>query len=468
MNRKYLWVHIITASIIGTLIAISLWGGMRLIIYAFEVTVSVNFFNHGYTRFVIPPIGYVQALTHLSPWGFTVTLQNIDLDRLTELVSSLPVNTALIGEIREQLQRALVYFVIYLILLAFLGGAMGSFLVQSKKRIKQVLAGGMIGLLIVFILLIATWFSFNIESFNRNPEFEGILEGAPWIFGLIEESLVMVDTLGERLSTIATNLYTLFERIENLEPLGSVDGDLKVLHVSDLHNNPAALEFIEQVINAFNVDMVIDTGDITDYGTPLEAELVSGISHFHVPYILVPGNHDSPHVIESLKEAENVTVLEKGVIKINGLTIAGIADPSAASTKIAVKGDQIYRQHARELLTAIKESGQVPHLLAVHHPKIAQLLKEKGIPLALIGHTHQPEIKIEEKYIKINAGTTGAAGIRGLEAGKEVPYSVVLLYFKQFEEELKPLAADLIKIFQFSSGFTIERVLLKEPASLRE
>ena len=57
----------------------------------------------------------------------------------------------------------------------------------------------------------------------------------------------------------------VFSRMDSLA--STEESVVRVLHVSDIHNNPVAFDFMEQIINNFNVDFVIDTGDITDYGT---------------------------------------------------------------------------------------------------------------------------------------------------------------------------------------------------------
>ena len=43
-------------------------------------------------------------------------------------------------------------------------------------------------------------------------------------------------SLGEQLQLLAESMGNLYKQVEMLEPLGSVEGELKVVHVSDLHN----------------------------------------------------------------------------------------------------------------------------------------------------------------------------------------------------------------------------------------
>ncbi|MCR3922446.1 MAG: metallophosphoesterase, partial [Firmicutes bacterium] len=258
------------------------------------------------------------------------------------------------------------------------------------------------------------------------------------------------------------------QQVERLEPLGTVEGELKVAHVSDLHNNPAGMDFVRQVVNTFNVQMVIDTGDITDFGTEVEVGLAQPIEEFGIPYIFIPGNHDSPDVITRMKTLANVTVLEEGQIEVLGLRIAGIADPSSQNSGMVVALEPILDEYADRLQGIIDAEKLPPHIVAAHHPRIASRFLS-SVPVILTGHLHQFSIREQGESVIINAGTTGAAGIRGLQTVREIPYSLVLLHFTHSEDgELYLKAADTIRVFQLQSGFSLERQLFGSAATSPE
>lgn len=81
------------------------------------------------------------------------------------------------------------------------------------------------------------------------------------------------------------------------------------------------------------------------------------------------------------------------------------------------------------------------------------------MPIILNGHVHKTYLNEENNSLIINAGTTGAAGIRGMQSKGDIPYSAVLLYFKKDEDIEKPqlFAVDIIKISNFKAGFQVER-----------
>ncbi len=453
MQRKdYFKIGI--AAVIGMTIFVSLFSSVLVPLSALELELSLGIFQRGYTQLTVPPFGMVRAQTHLPPLTYQVVLNNINLDTLSDVIPKF-AQEDFIEQLQNQIRSFLYYFFLRVLALGFLGGAAGVYL-SGIKKFKSVMLGGSIGIILMGIFILMTIFSYNTMAFS-NPEFEGALSAAPWMVGLVEESLIKVNTLGQQMEVMATSVYNVFEKIERIEPLGTVDGELKVLHVSDIHNNPVGIKFTNQVINTFNVDLVIDTGDITDFGTPLETELIADLADFDVPYVFVPGNHDSPEVISRMKEIDNVIVLEEGKINMLGLVIAGIADPSSRSLEMAVMDRWVIDDYAQRLETVVEE-GEPTDIVAVHHPRISEGLMGE-VPVILNGHTHSLYFRQEEGSVVFNAGTSGAAGIRGLQTRQEVPYSVVLLHYSRVEEGLRLVAADFIKVFQLHSGFSLERVL---------
>jgi Icc-related predicted phosphoesterase len=435
---------------------VSLLGNYTTTIDAFQLELELMIFDAGYTELSLPPLGLVRAKTHMPPLMLRVTLTNINLDQLQLLLEKVE-DQEFLDNLRENTRRQINIFLLRILVLAFIGGMAGPFLIGERER-KRLLTAGLIGMVILGILLTASYATYEPMAF-LNPEFEGILQAAPWMFGLLEETLLRVRSLGEQLGLIAANISVLFEQVEQLEPGGTVEGEIKVAHISDLHNNPAGMDFVRQVVNTFAVDMVIDTGDITDFGTEIEADLAAPIEDFGIPYIFVPGNHDSPEVIARMQEFTNVTVLEEGQVEVLGLRIAGIADPSSRDTGMVVAPDPVLNEYTERLQRVIDEGEELPHIVAVHHPRIAQTFLGR-IRVILTGHTHQLSITERGESVMINAGTTGASGIRGLQARGETPFSLVLLHFgRQADDELYLKAADIIQVFQLQSGFLLERRL---------
>lgn len=448
-------IKVVLVAVLMALLFVNFLGMMYFSIRAFEMEVSLQVFSKGQTKILIPPVGSISAPTHLAPVRLNLALRNIDPQLLQELIEEAPASVQLTEEFKNQLQKTALAFGVRLLFLGALGGLTGALLITGKQ-IKLALTGAVSGLAAVLLLLVMTICSYNFDRF-RNPEYQGVLKAAPWAVGMVEDAVMKVNLLGEQMQIVAQNLSNLYERIENLQPTHEDLGDLLILHVSDSHNNPAAQRLILQIVNSFPVDLIVDTGDISDYGTPLEGMLLKGLRDLQIPYVFIPGNHDSPVIMGEIEEYPHVQVLRAGIIDIQGVRILALADPASSGRSIApLKREDT--EEARDYLTFLWEESVVkPHLVAIHNLNIAEKLIGKS-PLILYGHSHQLRIGEEKGTMLINAGTTGGAGLRGLQVTKEIPYSMVLLHLKRNEEgELFLTATDTIKVYNLERGFALER-----------
>ncbi|MBI2874954.1 MAG: metallophosphoesterase, partial [Firmicutes bacterium] len=426
----------------------------------FQIGMSLTIFDQGFTKFTLPPFGSVRARTHLPPLQLTVSLQNVDLDLLRESFQDVPRKEA-VTALREEARAAVAKFLVRVLVLAGVGGGFGVLFFPRRGR-KIIALAALWGVLLMAVLAGAGLASFDEEAFRR-PEFQGILQAGPWMIGLVEEGLVKVQALASQLEIIGKNLEKLFTRIEELEPLGVVEGDVKVLHVSDFHNNAAGITFAAQVVKSFGVDLVIDTGDLTDLGTPIESDIVERIAEIGVPYLIAPGNHENPEVLDRLRALPNVSIMDRGIVFLDGLRIIGVPDPGSAEIGAVVPTQKELERLRAELEEEVRTMPVKPDVLAAHNPRLVEpLVGSTGIPLVLAGHLHRAEIREEPGGVFVNAGTTGGAGVRGLQVREEVPYTAVLLHFKlpvSSAERPRLVAADLIKVFHLRGRFNIERVI---------
>ena len=448
------WGVLLALAFAGVLITTGLFSATRFSISAFEFSVELIPFQRGETVIFIPPVGELSAATHRFPFLLKITLLNVDLDVLVAGLEKLAASDNL-AFFEEQLREKLGFFILRTTLLSFLCGAGAVFLLERQRRVRRVLLGGLMAALIFSVLISTTLLlPYNIDAFE-SPQYKGILGAAPRVVNLAEQTLAAIKTMGEQLEVMTANLHDLSVQLDQVNPVFHENG-IRVLHVSDIHNNPAAFDFIEKVAGSFKIDLIIDTGDLTDYGTEPETELASRAASLPVPYLFVPGNHDSSPVTGALNRA-GVSVLENGLIEIAGLRVAGIADPSSTGPQMGVVPESALREASEAVYRDFAGETVRPDLLAVHHPLMGELFIGK-IPLILSGHTHQASVKFEQGSVLVNAGTAGAAGVRGLSSPGDNPYSVAVLYFNQSGEDRPVLImVDLISVQQFQDSFTLHR-----------
>lgn len=454
MNYKNL-LKVFLCSIIGTLIFIQLFSNITVDLNGLQLFIDVSIAQKGTTSVILPPLGTLKAYTHFLPFNISIKVQNINFDFIKYILDKAHSKPELILFVKDKFVSSIYILTIKTIFIGVAGAVLFSLLLRLGK--KEILISSLISLIMVIILASTLFLTYDINAFNE-PEYLGTLKAAPWAIGILNNGLDQINELSQQLENISDNISLVFSKMDNLEPIDTDDSIVRVLHVSDIHNHPAAFNFIKQVSANFNVDFIIDTGDLTEFGTPLEELIVQDLSSINIKYIFVAGNHDSQDTLEFLKKQDNVIVLENKMININGINIMGFSDPTSLINNIESPDENKISELNKFIQETLDTSDISPDILAVHNPKATENLIGR-VPIILNGHVHKPSVKNLKNTAVINAGTTGAAGIRGIQSKVDVPHSAVLLYIKKSENNQPQLiAVDLIKISNIKNGFQVERV----------
>lgn len=448
-------IAILLIAVICALAFISLFSQMTVSTQGLEFEVRMQISNQGMTQVEIPPLGLIRANTHKTPVKILVRLENIDFNSVQKLLQEAPNQGQLLDELTSKVNSLIYVFAAKVMALAALGGAFGVLLVQ-RKNWHTLIQGVILALLVAAILLTGTYRTYNPSEF-RNPHYEGVLRAAPWMVSFAEEALGKIETLGQQLQMVTTNLNGLFQQIDQLQPIGDDGNDLRVLHVTDIHNNPAALDFMDRVTELFGVDLIIDTGDISDFGTPLESMLLARLGNTPVPYLFVPGNHDSPEIIAQMQSLPGVTVLD-GPMEILGLKVIGLPDPSSATSDVEPPTASEIPAYAAQIIQTLEDLGPID-IIALHNNHIAGRLAGHA-PVILYGHNHQQVLERIDGSVLVNSGSTGANGLQGLQSSKASHYSVSLLHFRPNDHgKLIIVAVDSLKVDSLVGGFSLDRRL---------
>ncbi|MEG6520413.1 metallophosphoesterase family protein [Desulfotomaculum sp. 1211_IL3151] len=453
INRHVL---IIAIAIFLSLLAVHIFGSHSFDFEGLEFNVRTTLAYQGTTQLEVPPLGLVRAYTHSTPLKMTVHLTGLDLEKIQSLVQNNVDQREISLRLENDLKKEARRYVGKLIALAGVAGLLGAFLLRSRK-ITEYLLGSLVAVGIVGLLLFATYKSFDVNRFS-NPEYEGALKAAPWMIGIAEEAITKIDTLSNKLQLVAENFYQLYEQVDNLQPLATDTNTTKILHVSDLHNNPAGIEVVRRMAELFQVDFIIDTGDISDFGTPLEGLLLERIKSLPVPYLFLAGNHDSPSIISKMKELKgNVMVLGKPV-EIKGFRIVGFHDPASRTNQIKSVAPEEEEQFVKQIKYSLAKQDKPVDIIAVHSPYVARPLAGLA-PVLLFGHNHQFNVEKVGHSVLINAGTSGASGLGALQEVEKRPYSVMLLNYYHDGKENRLIAVDSIQIDSVTSEFSMKRHL---------
>jgi hypothetical protein len=246
---------------------------------------------------------------------------------------------------------------------------------------------------------------------------------------------------------------------------------LRVMYVSDLHL-AANWPLVGQYATNYSVDLIIDTGDESEFGTreELTATYLDGIRAVTAttPMLWIAGNHDSPATVEIMRTVPGVTVLgtktatddgyevTAGVVQAYGLTIAGLSDPRVygASGAYGADAPSVVDPLERDAVVSAVGAGDtgggdtadgdtadgdattsaaadVPDpidVFAVHEPVAAKAVRSElpGVVRQTVsGHVHaqnaSDEIQGGGTDIDLVEGSTGAGGLDNIVRGTERP-----------------------------------------------
>ena len=398
----------------------------------------------GATTLALTPLGEVRARTHHAPVALIASLEEIQIEEIRKALDKSP-NAQLLSQDFERTAKAdLRDFVLRQIFFAALGGLAAPILLRNH-RMRYYIGGPLFGVLLIGATLGSALTTFDGKAFDA-PVYSGALKEAPWIIRFGTDAFTKIDALSSKLQIVAGNLNVLYGRISAVtDPVNQMpDADaIRVLHISDIHNNPAAFGFVRKVAEQFHADIIVDTGDLTDFGSPLEDVFGQQIAKLPYPYIYVAGNHDSLTTVAALANLKNVTVLNGQIAEIKGLRFLGLPNPASARAGVGSVDTtpQELQINAAQLLQDYHSAPDKPDIIAVHDPK--QGVSLWGIaPLILCGHLHTPSLTRQTapfptlpnpfSTIICNAGTTGAAGLRYFEGpDKTAPFTCAVLTFSR-------------------------------------
>jgi predicted MPP superfamily phosphohydrolase len=420
----------------GALIGLMLAAATPVDIGPFNATFSVQPSFTGDSEIVIPPLGVVHLDTHDGPVHLGVRLDGLDRTR-TEALFNDPSG---IQRASRTAVEDLVNGVDRLVLRATAVGVLGAMIAAAViyRRVRRVAQAGGVALAVLVGGFATAGLTFH-PSALKEPRYEGLLANAPTVIGDAQRIADRADAYARQLEKMVVNVGELYGTLSNLPVYEPGDGSIRVLHVSDLHLNPAVWPVIRSAVEQFRIDVVVDTGDINDWGTEAEASFVASIALLKVPYVYVRGNHDSDLTQRAVAAQPNAVVLDNSVQTVAGLTFAGIGDPRFTPDKNAnpfggtgegQRSVDAVEQTGRTLAGTIGESATPVDIALVHDPRSGQQLAG-ACPIVLAGHAHERKVSVLKggATTLMVQGSTGGAGLRGLEGETPEPLAMSVLYF---------------------------------------
>lgn len=442
---------VLGVSLVGTVAGVLLAGKLEADVGPFRAELAITPSVEGSTLVAIPPLGALSLDSHDGPAHLAIRIGSLDQARAEAIVSS-PNGFALasqdaVRDLSEDLVR---------LGLRTLGAAVLSSLVLATlvfRRVRRVAWAGGLSLVMTAGSLGIAVGTFRPNSIEE-PRYEGILVNAPAVVGDARRIASRYEEYTAQLQRLVENMTRLYAAVSSVPVYEPDPNTIKVLHISDLHLNPASWSVVSTVVKQFDIDLVIDTGDIVDWGSQPETTYVNSISTLGVPYVFIRGNHDSPTTAAAVAKNRNAVVLDNSVRTVAGLTIAGIGDPRFTPDKETSPPGAGATEEARQQVTAagdmlastIRGNDSPVDIALVHDPASAEPLAAT-CPLVLAGHQHKRAIRTlprpadaaddaPETTLMVE-GSTGGAGLRGLESEEPLPLEMSVLYFSESDRTMQ-------------------------------
>jgi predicted phosphodiesterase len=431
--------EVLLIGLVGGWLGVLVGGQMETTIGPLQARLSVVVAPTGDSVLSVPPLGHLSLDTHDGPFRLDAEVTQINESDARAIfndptqLSDLPktVSSDLSGAVRVLVVRSV---------LSAIAGALLLGLLVFRRRLRRTAIAAAVSLAVAVMggaTAAATW---NPKAINE-PTYDGLLASAPTMVGDARDIVTDFRKYERQLAKIVTNVSRLYDVTSTLPAFSPSSSTIRVLFVSDMHLNPASWGVIQSVTKQFDVNAVVDTGDISDHGLAAENAYLDPISTLKVPYVWVRGNHDSQVTQQGVAAQPNAVVLDGNVKIVAGLKFAGIGDPRFTPDKdtrdqaapVSVKqtglglGDVIRAQPA-----------DAPVDVAMMHDPEGGAEVDGLVPLVLDGHLHRrSQEQLPGGTLQFVQGSTGGSGLRALEGEKPTPVEASVLYFDRATHALQ-------------------------------
>lgn len=423
----------------GAWLGLLVVGNVRTPVGPVDTTMTLRPSLTGGTKINVAPLGDLRLDSHHAPVRLDVDVDRLDPARAGALVEDpglfSGLGDAVSADIRDGTRE-----LAFRSCVAVVTGATALGLVVFRRPRRALAAGGLALALLASSAAsaAATW---NPDSVLE-PRYSGLLTSAPSLVGDARSIVTDFDVYQKELARLVTNVTRLYDATSTLPAYRPDPDTLRVLHVSDIHLNPAAWHIIRSLVRQYRIDVIVDSGDTMDHGSAAENGFLDPASGLGAPYVWVRGNHDSRTTQAYLSRMRNVHVLDEGrAVTVAGLRLAGMGDPQFTPDRsVAAAGDPAERMAGIRLASALRdqERAGTPVDIAVAHNPVAAAEVDGTVPLVLAGHVHHRRTEVLELGTRLRVeGSTGGGGLRAVQNERPEEVRASVLYLDRSERRLQ-------------------------------
>ncbi len=447
--RSHPWtraVGLVAVVLLGAWLGLLVVGNVRVPVGPMNTTMTLRPSLNGGTKINVSPLGALRLDSHVAPVRLDVNVDQLDPARAEALVDHPERLSGLQDEVAHDVGHGTLDLAVRSCA-AVVTGATALGLVVYRRPRPALGAGGLALTLLLASggTAYATW---NPDSVLE-PKFSGLLSSAPSLVGNARSIVTEFDVYQQELARLVTNVTKLYDVTSTLPAYQPDPTTIRVLHVSDIHLNPASWKIIASLVEQYKVNVIVDSGDTMDHGTAAENGFLDPVEDLGAPYVWVRGNHDSRGTQEYLRHLKNAHVLDDGRARtVAGLRFAGIGDPQYTPDRSKADGAEASQELAgARLASALRDqtAAGTPVDVAVAHEPSAAREVDGAVPLVLSGHLHHEDMEVMKYGTRLRIeGSTGGSGLRAVEGEHPDPIQASVLYFDRDTRRLQ--AWDQIKL----------------------
>ncbi|MEV0090696.1 metallophosphoesterase [Streptomyces sp. NPDC050738] len=425
--------------VLGAWIGLLVVGNVRTPVGPMDTTMTLRPSLTGGTKINVSPLGALELDSHTAPIRLDVDVDRLDPVRSEVLVQHPELFSGLQSEIASDVEHGTLDLALRSCAAVVIGATTLGLAVYRRPR--PALAAGALALALLTASGVSAYATWNPKSVLE-PKFSGLLASAPQVIGNARSIVTEFDVYQQELARLVTNVTRLYDATSTLPAYRPDPATIRVLHVSDIHLNPAAWQIIASLVDQYDIDVIIDSGDTMDHGSAAENRFLDPIPTLGAPYVWVRGNHDSAETQRYLSRLKNTHVLDNGkAVTIDGLRIAGTGDPQFTPDRSTVPGGATAEQLAGLNLAADLRAQRLagtPVDIAVAHEPAAARETDGTVPLVLAGHVHHRETDVLKLGTRLKVeGSTGGGGLRAVQNKHPEKILASVLYLDRTTKRLQ-------------------------------
>nr|WP_026117445.1 metallophosphoesterase [Nocardiopsis alkaliphila] len=428
-GRLWRWSCVVVAGLLGGWLGLALGGQVITPIGPADVTFSLSPQWQGETVVDVAPLGQLAFDTHAAPLRIEAAITEIRSSAAQEMFADPTAIDRMAAGIGADLTAGVTALIVRSLIVAALGAAlMGLLLFHNLWR---ALASALTSVLVLASAGGVAAMTFNPSAIVQ-PRFTGLIGDAPQVVGSVDDVVGRFTEYQEQLAGLVGNVAMIYEATSSLPVYDEDESVIRVLHVSDIQLNPASWSIIGSLQEQYGVDVIVDSGDLTDRGSAAEDVFADEIGKLDVPYVWVRGKHDSMGTQRAVEAQENAVVLDGDVAEVGGLTFFGAGDPRYVPDPTRLNPDEAGVAALGEEQAASIVGGDADVDVAILHSRTQAEPFDGVVPLVLAGNEHRRSTELTDLGTRfLIQGSTGGAGLSGLDhsGDRPTPYQASVLYF---------------------------------------